>query len=459
MKILRKQSFESVKEGISHNGLKKSLTGLDLFLLGIGAVVGTGIFVLTGTASQYSGPALILSFLFSGISCMFVALIYTEIAAMLPVAGSVYTYSYVAFGEIFAILASLLLMLEFMFGAGAVSAGWSGYVVDVLKQGGVDIPFQYTVGPLEGGWLNVPAMIIALSVTAILTRGTKESAVLNNILVAVKIIAIFLFLFIAAPHFDLKHWENFAPFGVGGITMAGAIVFFAFNGFDALATTAEECKDPKKDLTVGLIGSLFVCTILYMLVAGMLTGIVDFRELNNSKPLAHALRLNGSNIGSALVAAGGIAGMTTVVLAMIYAQSRVFLVMARDGLMPSFFAKLHTKYNTPYISTVLIGLTVSLIAGLVPIRISGTLTSMGTLAVFIMASVVVIKLRRSLPNVDRPFKCPAIYAIGGIAIVCCSVLLLKLIPDFGKYFFSWIAFGMGLYLLTGSFRTKRSDNS
>ncbi|MFV9875215.1 MAG: amino acid permease [Rickettsiales endosymbiont of Dermacentor nuttalli] len=448
MKLFKIQDLKSIRELSSNNSeMDKTLGPIDLLLLGVGAVIGTGIFVLTGIASQYSGPALFFSFLISAVVCMFVALVYTEVAAMIPTSGSVYTYSYVALGEVFAWISACLLILEFSVGAMTVAVGWSSYMVEILRQGGIELPITLTTPYFDGGVINLPAVIISLFLTFILVRGTKTGALINNTLVVVKLLAIFIFVVIAAPHFSLDHWKDFSPFGVNGIVKAAAVVLLAYTGFDSIATTVEECKNPKRDITIGLIGSLVICAVLYMAVAAMLTGIVPYTELNNAKPLAYALKRNGSNIGSALVAVGGIAGMTTVILVNLYAQSRVLFVMSRDGLLPKVFSNLHAKYHTPYISVIIIGLVISIIAGLVPINILSGLASMGTLSIFIIASVVVVVLRKQYPDVERPFKCPLVYLISVCSILCCSYLLIQLIPVVGKYYAMWLVIGIVLYFV------------
>jgi APA family basic amino acid/polyamine antiporter len=357
-------------------------------------------------------------------------------------------------GELAAWLTSWILILEFSGGPMTVAAGWSGYIVEIFRQGGIHIPEYLTTVPSHGGLVNLPAILISLFVTFLLVRGTQTGALVNNILVVVKLGAIFLFLMVAAPHFKLSNWENFTPFGMSGVFKASALMILAYTGFDSVATAVEECKNPKRDVVIGLIGSLLLSTVLYMAVSGMLTGIVPFTELNNAKPLAHALTINGSHIGSALVAVGGVAGMTTVILVQIYAQSRVLYVMARDGLLPKAFCKLHPKYHTPYISTFIVGITVALVSGFVPISILGNLASMATLAVFIIASFAVLVLRKKFPDIERPFKCPAVYAIATVATVCCAYLFIQLIPVVGKHFLLWVAIGLAVYLL---YSYKRSN--
>jgi APA family basic amino acid/polyamine antiporter len=455
MSIFHKKSLDAMRVSAERHSLRKTLGAMDLLLLGVGCVIGTGIFVLTGVAAaQYAGPAITVSYALAGFACIFAALAYAELASMVPVAGSAYTYTYVAMGEIVAWMVGWGLILEYAVGASTVAAGWSGYLVGILNSAGIHMPELLTKVPSDGGIVNLPAVLIALFVGLLLTRGTKESARLNKILVSIKLGAIFIFLAVAAPHIKTANWTNFAPYGFDGITSGAAFIFFAYVGFDAVACGAEECRNPKRDLPIGIIGSLLVCTILYILVAGTLTGIVPFATLNNAEPLASALRANGSNIGSALVATGAIAGMTTVLLVLMYGQSRIFFVMSRDGLLPKFFSKLHPRFQTPYISSMLIGLAVALISGFTPIHTMGNLTSMGTLFAFIIVAIGVIVLRITHPNEPRPFKCPAVYIIAPIAVLSCGYLIYKLFLTTGKPFLIWGVIGLVVYLGYKSMRPK-----
>lgn len=446
MKLFRTKTIYETTHIDEKKSLKKTLGAMDLVLLGIGCTIGTGIFVLTGiAAAQYSGPAVALSYLFASIACMFAALAYAELASMVPVAGSAYTYSYVVLGEFIAWLVGWGLVLEYTVGASTVAAGWSGYMVGILKHGGVNIPEYLTKVPSQGGIINLPAVCIALFIGLLLVRGTKESVVLNRILVGIKVTAIFIFLVVAAPHVKLENLNDFMPFGLNGVMIGAATIFFAYVGFDAVATAAEECKNPKKDLPIGIIGSLAVSAFLYIVVSIFLTGITSYKLLNNPEPLAFALRENGSNIGSALVATGAITGMTSVLLVLMYGQSRISFVMARDGLIPAFFSKLHPRFNTPYVSSILVTFAVALTSGFTPIQTMGHMTSLGTLFAFVVVAVGVLVLRYTKPELERPFKCPAVNIVAPMAILTCGYLIYKLLVETGMPFLIWSVFGLIIY--------------
>jgi basic amino acid/polyamine antiporter, APA family len=444
--LFRTKSIESILEGAKKNSLKKTLGALDLVLLGIGCTIGTGIFVLTGVAAaEHAGPGIAISYALAGLVCMFAGLAYTELAAMVPVAGSAYTYSYAVMGEFIAWLVACGLVLEYTVAASTVAAGWSGYLVGILKQGGVNLPEVLTKVPSEGGIINLPAVCIALFVGLLLVRGTKESVIVNRVLVGLKLAVIFLFLVIAAPHVKMENYAEFLPFGWHGVMVGAATIFFAYLGFDAVATTAEECKNPKRDLPIGIIGSLSICTLIYIVVALVLTGIVNFSTLDNAEPMARALRENGSNIGSALVATGAVAGMVTVLLVMMYGQSRIFFAMSRDGLIPAIFSKMHPKFSTPYISCIIVTVAVMLISGFTPIRTMGQMSSLGTLFAFCMVAFGVLVLRVKKPNLERTFRCPAVFFVAPMAILSCGYLIYTLLLETGKPFFIWFAIGMVVY--------------
>jgi basic amino acid/polyamine antiporter, APA family len=455
MSILHKRSLETMRESAANHSLKKTLGAVDLLLLGIGCVIGTGIFVLTGiAAARYAGPAITVSYALAGFACIFAALAYAELAAMVPLAGSAYTYSYISMGEIVAWIVGWGLILEYAVGASTVAAGWSGYMSGILASAGFPLPEVLTKVPADGGIINLPAVCIAVFVGSLLIRGTKESANLNRILVGVKLTAIFIFLAVAAPHVKLTNWENFMPFGFSGIATGAAAIFFAYVGFDAVACAAEECRNPNRDLPIGLIGSLLVCTILYISVAGVLTGIVPFATLDNAEPLAAALRANGSNIGSALVATGAIAGLTTVILVLMYGQSRIFFVMSRDGLLPTFFSKLHPRFQTPYIGSIIIAVAVAALSGFTPIHTLGNLTSLGTLLAFMLVAIGVIVMRRTHPETPRPFKCPAVNIIAPIAVLSCGGLMYELLLKTGTPFLIWGIIGVIVYFSYRAYRHR-----
>ena len=456
--IFRTKSLESIIATATKNtSLKKSLSSLDLILIGIGSIIGTGIFVLTGQAAAvHAGPAISLSFLLAAIICVFAGLAYAELASMIPVAGSAYTYTYGIIGEFVAWLVACGLILEYTVASSTVAAGWSGYLVGVLNQGGIAIPELLTKSPFQQcadgshcAIINLPAVIISLFIGILLFIGTKESIIVNRILVSVKLIVIFVFLCVATPAIKIENYADFMPFGWAGVFGGAAAIFFAYLGFDAVATTAEECKNPKKDLPIGIIGSLLACAVIYILVSLALTGISHYSTLNNPQPLAQALRDNGKNIGSALVATGAIAGMVTVLLVMMYGQSRIFFAISRDGLLPKHFAKTHNKYKTPHYSIAITTIAVAIISGLTPIRTMGDMSSIGTLFAFLVVSLGVMILRIKNPTAPRSFNCPAIFVITPLSIIGCGFLIYKLLADHYKAFLVWFAIGIIFYFLYG----------
>ena len=462
MHFLKKKDFTSVKEVSQTSGLSKNLGSMDLILFGLGAVIGTGVFALTGlVAAQYAGPAVMISYLIAGVTCIFVALTYTELATMLPTSGSIYTYSYVAFGEGIAWIVGSIIMLEMTFAAAAVASSWSAYVQGLLDSAGIIIPKYLSSSLLEGGMINLPATLVIVFVGGVLYMGTKESKKLNTILVVLKMLAIFAFTVAAAPHFDpVRYWDDFMPFGFDDVLHGASILFFAFTGFGILASTAEECKNPKRDVTIGIIGSLFIASILYAVVSGLLTGIISYDKLNNSQPLAVALKYNNSNIGSAIVATGAICGMTTVIMMNIYAQSRIFYVMARDDLLPKFMAKLHPKYDTPYLTVILFTILSAILSALLPLEILGKLSSMGALMDYIAVILCVMVFRFIQPHAERSFKCPALFVIAPIALITTVILLFKLIIkngkllDTGEIILYWFIVAFSLYIIRMFFFNK-----
>ncbi|PCJ24948.1 MAG: amino acid permease [Rickettsiales bacterium] len=458
MKFFKKKSFESVKDAGGTSGLDRTLDSLDLILLGLGGIVGTGVFALTGmVAAQYAGPAVTISYIIAGVTCIFVALVYTELATMLPTSGSVYTYSYVAFGEMVAWLVGSALIIELCFSASAVAGSWSAYVQGIFESAGAPLPKMLTNSPFEGGIVNLPAFLIVVFVGCMLYRGTKESKKLNNILVFIKMAAIFIFIFFAAPHFDAANWENFMPNGFDDVLYGSSILFFAFTGFGTLASAAEECKDPKRNLTIGIIGSLVLATIVYVVVAAVLTGIVPFGDLDNAQPLAYALKQTGNGIGSTLVATGAVAGMTTVIMMNIYGQSRIFYVIARDGLLPKSLAKLHHKYDSPYMTILVFTTLIAVMGALIPYGILAQLSSMGALVDYMVVAVVVMMFRIQKPDVERPFKCPIVFVIAPLALMASFYLLFKQIISkhgemllTGKIFIYWFIIMFVLYVMKSS---------
>jgi APA family basic amino acid/polyamine antiporter len=450
MSIFRTKNLAEVKSDIGKTTLKKNLGALDLVLLGLGGIIGTGIFVLTGlAAAKYAGPSITLSFLMGGIACVFTALAYAELASMLPVAGSSYTYVYVTMGEGLAALAGWLTMMIFTFGASTVATGWAGYIVGILNSMGIHLPDALTKIPSEGGIINLPAVLVIMLLSLFLLKGTKDAAKLNGVLVFVKLGAIFWFLFAAFPHIKPEYWADFAPNGFFGIAAGAGFVFMAYTGFDTLATAAEECKNPNRDLPIGIIGSLMGSAILYVIVSGVLTAIVPYKLLNNAEPMALALRANGIGIGAKLVATGAVAGMTTVMLTQIFGQSRILYVMARDGLLPYHFTFVHKKFSTPYVGILLSGALMASIAGFVPVSTTGQLSSMSALATFAFVSVGVMIMRYKKPNEKRPFRCPAVYVVASLSTIICTFMLIQLLSENWRPFLASVLCGVLIYVIYG----------
>jgi APA family basic amino acid/polyamine antiporter len=454
MNPFRKKNIHDLLEDSKKNSLKKTLTALDLILIGIGGTVGTGIFVVTGiAAAKYAGPAISISYLISAFACVFAALAYAELASMVPIAGSAYTYSYVAMGEFVAWIVGWILILEYEAAASTVAAGWSGYVVGILKTAGIIIPEMLTKTPDEGGLINLPAVLVIFFIGAMLYRGMQQGIALNRVLVGIKLAVIFIFLVIATPAINTQNWSDFAPFGTSGVLMGAAVVFYAYIGFDCIATAAEECKNPKRDLPIGIITSLFFCMLLYTSVSLVLTGISHYTGLNNPEPVAKALRENGSNIGSALVATGAIAGITSVLLILVYSQSRIFFVMSRDRLLPAFMSKLHSKFKTPHYSVIVTSFVAAVIAGFLPLELLGQLVSIGALSSFIVVAIGVLLLRITDPKTHRSFSCPAVFVTAPIAILSCGYLLYTLLVQSGVWFLGWIVVGLVVYFAYGYSRS------
>lgn len=448
MNLFRTKSIAALQAMAQESGLKKTLSAFDLVCLGIGCVIGTGIFVLTGVAAaEYAGPGVALSFLLSGIVCAFVALAYAEFASMIPSAGSAYTYTYTALGEMIAFICGWNLILEYMLATSAVASGWGGYMTGLFKAGGIHLPEALTLVPAEGGIMNLPAMLILVFLAFLLVRGTHESAAVTRLLVFVKLAAIFIFLVLAVPNIEPTNWDPFLPFGWEGVSAGAAIAFFAFIGFDAVATSAEECKNPGRDLPIGIVGSLAVCTILYVAVSATLTGVVPYTLLDNAEPVAFALRHIGYNIGSALVAVGAIAGITSVLLVLLYGMARIVFAMSRDGMLPPGICKVHSKYKTPYLVTIIGATIAGLGAGFFPIGLIAEMVNIGTLAAFFIASIGVLVLRFTQPNIERKFRCPALIVVAPLAALSCAYLMYNLPWDTWVRFGIWTVLGFATYFL------------
>ncbi|MBC9783895.1 amino acid permease [Heliobacterium chlorum] len=452
MNLWRKKSLDQlIQFSQGKSGLKKTLGAYDLTLLGIGAIIGTGIFVLTGiAAAEHAGPALMLSFVVAGLACGFAALAYAEFAALCPVSGSAYTYSYTTLGEFVAWLIGWALVLEYGLASSTVAIGWSAYFVKLVEGLGFNLPVALTNPPAAGGVINLPAIIICLSVTTLLSLGIRESAKVNNVMVAIKLTVVALFIGVGVWYVKPANWVPFMPFGISGIWSGAAIVFFAYIGFDAVSTAAEEVKNPQRDLPIGIISSLAICTVLYIVVSAIMTGIVPYSQFAGvSAPVALAMQVAGQNWVAGLVSIGAISGITTVLLVMMFGQTRVFYAMSRDGLLPPLFSKIHPKHATPFISTWITGITVAVISGFVPIQVVAEMVNLGTLSAFIMVSLGVILLRYQRPDLQRPFRCPGVPYTPLLAIVFCAFLMFSLPYTTWMLFLKWMGLGIVIYFVYG----------
>jgi APA family basic amino acid/polyamine antiporter len=455
------------------HSLSKTLGATSITAMGIGAIIGAGIFVLTGTAAaQFAGPSIILSFVLGGIACAFVGLCYSELAAMLPVCGSSYTYTYATLGEIFAWIIGWDLILEYAMGAATVAVGWSGYIVSLLHNVGITIPptlaaapgtvIKLADGTTVAGVVNLPAVLIIAILTTMLVLGTKESARINNIMVAIKLAVVVAFIGIGVFFVHPANWHPFIPantgefgnFGMSGILRGSAVVFFAFIGFDAVSTAAQEAKKPQRDMPIGILGSLVICTVLYILVAAVLTGLVPYAQLNVPDPIAKGVDAIGVNWFSILIKIGALTGLTTVILVLLYGQSRIFFTMSQDGLLPRLFARVHPRLQTPHLSQIMIGVIVAIVAALTPISVLGEMVSIGTLFAFILVCGAVIYLRRSDSDASRPFRVPGVPVIPILGILFCLLLMAGLPLVTWMRLVVWLVVGMVIYISYGRNHSK-----
>lgn len=452
-KILRTKNITD-KE---NSELKKCLSALDLTLLGVGAIIGTGIFVLTGiAAANQAGPAVVLSFIISGTACAFAALAYAELAAMVGGCGSAYGYSYVAFGEIVAWMIGWILLMEYSISVAAVANGWSGYFNNALSAVGLGLPEALTKSPELGGIINLPAATIILLLMAMLIKGSKQSAQLNTAMVFIKLLAIVIFVGVAAFNIHPENWHPFMPYGwfsalpdgkTVGVFAGASLVFFAYVGFDAVSTAVEEAKNPQRDVPIGIIASLTFCTIIYILVAGLLTGVVPYTSLGVDHPVAFALESIGYNWASALVSTGVIAGLTTVMLVLYYGLTRIILAMSRDGLITPYLAKVNHKTQTPIRVIVLTGVIMAVAAGLVPLGALAELVNIGTLSAFVLVCLGVIVLRVKYPNAKRPFKNPYNPVFPALGMLSCGALMAFLPHQTWTRFLLWLGLGLVIYFV------------
>ena len=429
--------------------LRRALTVWDLTAIGIGCIIGVGIFVLPGVqAAHNAGPAIIVSFAIASFACACSALCYAELAAMIPVSGSAYTYGYATLGEIFGWVIGWDLIIEYMVAAILVATGWSAYFVNLLRSGfGVHVPQAIAASPFDKnpGVLNLPAAVIVLLITWLLVRGIKESSRVNLTIVIVKVVVVLFFIIAAVGHVDPSNWQPFMPFGFKGVIAAASIVFLAYIGFDAVSTTAEEAKNPQRDLPIGIMASLVVATVLYMAVAAILTGVIPYRELGVADPIALVLNTLKMPWASALISVGVIAGITSVLLVLIMGQPRILFAMSRDGLLPPFLARVHVCHKTPHVATWLTGSIVATAAAVTPIEVSSELCSIGTLFAYIIVAAGVIVLRHTRPDIHRPFKAPFSPVLPGAGIILCAALMASLPLVTWLRFLVWLVVGLAIY--------------
>jgi APA family basic amino acid/polyamine antiporter len=468
--LLKTKSIEQLV-GDAESGtkaLKRTLTATDLTLLGIGAIIGTGIFVLTGTAAaNQAGPAIMLSYVLAGLACAFAALCYAEFAAMIPISGSAYTYAYATLGEVFAWMIGWDLILEYAVGSMTVAVGWSGYFQRILAGFGLHLPAWMSAAPaagVEGALINIPAIFIVLLISALLVIGVRESARFNAVMVTVKLVAIVFFIIAGVFYVKPENWTPFMPYGFPGVSAAAAVVFFAYIGFDAVSTTAEEAKNPKRDLPIGIIASLVICTLLYLSVAAVLSGIIPVVQYKNdpqflNAPVGYALSVINQGWAGWLVSIGAVAGITSVLLVMLLSQPRIFFAMSRDNLFPAGVSKIHPKYRTPYITTIITGVIVAIFAGLTPIDVLGEMTSIGTLFAFVVVCAAVIILRIQRPDAKRPFKVPFGYLFPVLGILSCGWLMMNLTVLTWVRFLVWLDLGMLIYWFYGRTHSQLVDRA
>ena len=488
MSLFRRKTVASLQAEVqSDQSLKRALGPVNLTALGIGAIIGAGIFVLTGQAAAvYAGPAIVISFILAGTACAFAGLCYAEFAAMIPISGSAYTYGYATLGEFVAWIIGWNLVLEYLFAASTVAVGWSGYVTSFMKDLGLEIPPAFTSAPydhhapVDAGWnfwklfgdgwvknpdavLNVPAMVIVAFISLLLVLGIKKSAIFNNVIVAVKILVILAFLAVGVCYINKENWHPFIPaatspghFGWGGILRAAGVIFFAYIGFDAVSTAAQEAKNPQRDMPIGILGSLAICTVFYIAVSLVLTGIVSYTKLDTPAPISVAIDSLGSGVAwlRPIIKIGAIAGLSSVILVMLLGQPRVFYTMSKDGLLPPVFAAVHPRFQTPWIAQILTGGVAMLIAGLFPIGLLGELVSIGTLMAFAIVCVGVFVLRFTDPEIHRPFRTPVFWLVAPLGVIFCGYLMYGLPHETWARLAVWTAIGLAIYFGYGRRHSK-----
>ena len=461
------------------SGLKRTLTAKHLILLGIGAVIGAGIFVMTGQAAAFhAGPAVTLSFVLAGLACALAGLCYAEFAAMMPVSGSAYSYSYATLGEGMAWFIGWCLVLEYLFASASVAVAWSAYLLSFVTTT-LNLPFPEALSFAPIAWVdgafvssghlfNLPAVLIVAAVTGLLYVGISQSTFVNGIIVAIKVSVIVLFIAFGASYVDTANWTPFIPentgtfgeFGWSGVLRAGSIVFFAFIGFDAVSTAAGETKDPQRNMPIGLLGSLAICTLIYVIVCLVLTGLLPYTELGTAKPVATALEAHPQLTWlKTAVEIGAIAGLSSVVLVMMMGQTRIAYTISRDGLLPKFLGKVHGRFKTPYVATVIVGVVAAALAGLMPLNVLGELVSMGTLLAFATVCVGVLVLRYARPELQRPFRVPAVWIICPLGALACLTLFGMAFREHWHLFVGWTLLGMVIYFGYGMRHSKLAKSS
>ena len=468
-------------EGGEH-GLKRTLSATNLTMLGIGAIIGAGIFVLTGTAAaNAAGPAIVISFIIAGLGCLFAGLCYAEFASMIPIAGSAYTYGYATLGEFIAWIIGWDLILEYLFGAATVAVGWSGNFVSLLKSVGIEIPKAIASAPLAydganftttGTLFNLPAVILILCMTALLVVGIQESARFNNFIVFVKVAIVLLVIGFGFKYVNSANWEPFIPareilpdggsrYGWEGIVRGAAVVFFSYIGFDAVSTAAQEAKNPQRDMPIGMLASLGICTILYVAMSLVMTGLVSYKELNVPDPVLVALSAAGPALKWLFffTGVGAVAGLASVVLVMLMGQPRIFYAMSRDGLLPAVFGKVHPRFHTPYITTIVTGIIAAIVAGIFPIGLLGELVSIGTLLAFVIVCGGILMLRKTSPELHRPFRTPFVPVVPVLGILICGYMMINLPHDTWLRLIIWMAIGIAIYFLYGRKHSKLAQRN
>lgn len=475
MDLWWRKSIEQLHADATSSQLRRALGPIQLTTLGVGAIIGAGIFVLTGqAAAQNAGPAIVLSFVLAGIACGFAGLCYAEFASMIPVAGSAYTYAYATMGELLAWIIGWDLILEYSLGAATVAVGWSGYIVSFLLDLGIEFPARFANpagadlvladGRIVNGIFNIPAAFIALFVTALLIIGIRESASTNAIIVVIKVSVVLLFIGFGAAYVNPGNWQPFMPettgvrgeYGWTGIFMGAAVVFFAYIGFDAVSVAAQEARNPQKDMPIGILASLLICTLLYIAVALVLTGIVPYWSLNVPDPMAVGINATGLIWLRPFIKLGALAGLSSVILVLMMAQPRIFYAMAYDGLLPPAFKRVHARFRTPHITTSITGVAVAVTAGLFPIGLLGHMVSIGTLLAFTIVCVGVWVLRVRRPEIERPFRTPAVSVVCSLGALSCLYLMYSLPAVTWLRLLLWLVIGLAIYFFYGADAAQRA---